>query len=61
MKSVNKISSLKIQKVFPAHYSLDISVDIIKEIDVAFKELYNQGNLKQGSGLFKYKDFSIHI
>lgn len=61
MKSVNKISSLKIDKVLPAHYSLDISAELIRDIDVAFKELYNQGKLKQGSGLFKYKDFSIHI
>lgn len=61
MKSVNKISSLKIDKVLPAHYSLDISAELIREIDVAFKELYSQRKLKQGSGLFRYKDFSIHI
>lgn len=61
MKSVNKISSLNIRKVFPAHYSLDIPVKLVNEVDKAFKEIHSQGHLKQGSGFFKYKDFSIHI
>ena len=61
MKSVNKISSLKIYKVFQSHYSLDISVELIREIDIAFKELYSQDKLKQGNSIFRYKDFSIHI
>lgn len=61
MKSVNKINALNIRKVLPAHYSLHIPVELISEVDKAFKEIYCRGNLKQGRGFFKYKDFSIHI
>ena len=61
MESVQKISSLNVLKVFPAHYDLDISTELISEVDKAFKEIYRQGNLKQGKGFFKYKNFSIHI
>lgn len=61
MESVHKISFLNVSKILPAHYDLDIPTELIREVHRAFKEIYSKGNLKQGNGLFKYKNFSIHI
>lgn len=59
--SIKKISNLNVSKVLPGHHSLNIPVDIINRIEQAFTELYQNGNLKQGKGIFKFKDFQIHI
>ena len=40
MKSIDKIRRLAIERIFPAHYSLSINVEIIENIDKAFKDLY---------------------
>ena len=60
-KSVKKLQSLEIDCVLPAHHSLSISPDIINQIEKAFSILENSRKLKQGSGIFDFGDFQIHI
>lgn len=61
-ESIQKISSLKnVKKILPGHNDLDVSVSIIEEIRDAFESIERKGLLKQGSGIFEFKDFKIHI
>lgn len=60
-ESVKKIRRLNVNRIFPGHHSLNINADIINKIEQAFKELYQNGNLEQGKGIFGFKDFQIHI
>lgn len=60
--SIKKILNYKnIKKYFPAHHDLNISQDFVKRVYNAFVELENINNLKQGSGIFNFSNFSIHI
>ena len=61
MRSVEKVRSLKIKKVLPAHHQLNISASLIDEIAKAFQSLYHQGKLQHGSGIFDFGTFQIHI
>ena len=60
-QSVKKIQSLEINRIFPGHHKLSIPVEIIGRIEKAFYDLSQEGKLKQGSGIFQYADFQIHI
>lgn len=60
-QSVKKIESLDIVKVLPGHHKLNIPVNIIGNIALAFEQLAVEGNLKQGSGIFGFDNFQIHI
>ena len=61
MQSVEKIKTLNIEKLLPAHHQLNISVDLIDKVSNAFIGLYKANNLKQGAGFFDFGDFQIHI
>lgn len=47
--------------VLPGHHQLDIPVSLIDDIGAAFSQLEKIGKLKQGNGLFEFRDFQIHI
>lgn len=61
MRSVEKIQKLHLEKVFPAHHQLDITVSLVNEIANAFSELFQKGDLQQGRGIFDFGEFQIHI
>ena len=61
LKSVRKIQSLDISQVFPAHHQLYIPVDLINRVETGFRKLENEGKLIQGTGIFDFGDFQIHI
>lgn len=61
MRSVEKIKTLDIEKLLPAHHQLNITVDLIDRVSNAFTKLYKTNKLKQGAGLFDFVDFQIHI
>lgn len=61
MNSVKKIKELVIKRALPAHHKLNISTDLILEIDKGFTELYEAGKLNQGNGMFFFEKFNIHI
>lgn len=60
-QSVRKVKSLEISRVLPGHHQLYIPVDIIDRIESGFSKLVDEGNLKQGNGIFKFDGFEIHI
>lgn len=39
----------------------NIKANLTDEIDRGFTEIYNTGKLIHGSGIFRFKDFSINI
>jgi len=39
MQSVQKISTLDIKRIFPGHHSLDISVNLVDEINHGFAQI----------------------
>lgn len=61
IRSVEKIKTLDVEKILPAHHQLIISTSLVNDIANAFSELYKANKLKQGSGVFDFGDFQIHI
>ncbi|MBZ9622905.1 MBL fold metallo-hydrolase [Clostridium sp. FP2] len=61
LKSIERIVTLPVKKVFPAHHSLDIHPEILIRMRDAFRQLESKGKLHHGSGTFEYKDFAIWI
>lgn len=60
-KSVQKVCELDISRVFPGHHDLDVQVRMVSQIEDAFAELDRQGKLKQGTGLYEFEEFQIHL
>ncbi|HBM75851.1 MAG TPA: MBL fold metallo-hydrolase, partial [Clostridiaceae bacterium] len=61
MNSVHRIRTLQVQRLLPGHHTLNVSSNLISEVDDGFQKIYKQGKLRQGSGIFQFKNFSIHI
>ena len=61
MHSVEKVKSLNLQRIFPAHHLLDIPASLACEIADAFASLHRLGKLQQGNGVFDFGKFQIHI
>ncbi len=61
MNSVKSLLSLSVNRILPAHHSLDVPLSIIEDIDKAFTELFKRGKLKHGSGTFSYPNFNIKL
>ena len=61
MRSAEKVKSLNPQRIFPAHHSPDIPASLACEIADAFASLHRLGKLQQGSGIFDFGRFQIHI
>lgn len=60
-ESVDKISKLKINRIFPGHHELHISTEMVKDVQQAFHELERTGKLSQGNGIFDFGEFQIHM
>jgi len=61
-KSINRISDLKnIKKILPAHNDLNVPTTIIERIKDAFEDIERNNLLTQGSGIFKFGAFNIHL
>jgi glyoxylase-like metal-dependent hydrolase (beta-lactamase superfamily II) len=61
MNSVHRIRTLQVQRLLPGHHTLNVSSNLISEVDDGFQKIYKRGKLRQGSGIFQFKNFSIHI
>ena len=59
MKSIEKISKLKINKIFPGHFDLEINQNIIFDILKVLEQIYSENKLKHGSGIFEFDNFKI--
>lgn len=59
LKSLETVSALPVNRVFPAHHSLDIQPEILIRMRKAFRDLKANGKLHHGSGTFDYGDWSV--
>lgn len=59
--STEKAASLPLEKIYPGHHQLKVSPDLAQRVAAAFKQLKEQGRLKQGNGIIPFGDFSIHL
>jgi len=59
--SLERISTLPVKRVFPAHHSLKIQPEILIRMRDAFRLLQNEGKLHHGSGTFDYGDWSVWL
>lgn len=60
-KSIKRVQKYSIKRVLSGHHELNISTSLISKIESGFSYLDSKGNLKQGKGLFAFKDFQIKI
>lgn len=61
MESMKKVIQLPVQRLLPAHHSLQIPVTLLEEIDKGFEQIKSEGRLAQGNGIFEFEHFKIHI
>lgn len=61
MHSVQSLQALPIQKILPGHHQADVPVGMVYSISNAFQQLFEEGKLVHGSGLFDFKNFQIHV
>lgn len=61
LNSLEKISQLPAEKIFPAHHTLDIEPEILFRMRDAFRELNANGKLQHGSGRFDYGDWALWL
>ena len=61
LKSLEKISELPVERVFPGHHSLDIQPEILIRMRNAFRRLEEEGKLQHGSGTFDYGDWAVWL
>lgn len=59
--SVKRVRKLNLARILPGHHQLNIPVSLIDEIEAGFAQIEKSSKLKQGSGLFDFGDFQIHI
>ena len=59
--SIKRVQKYKITRILPGHHQLDIPVSLIDEIEDGFAQIDKIGKLKQGNGVFEFKDFQIQI
>lgn len=61
LKSLERISTLPVKRVFPAHHTLDINPEILIRMRDTFRKLDAEGKLHHGSGTFNYGDWSVWL
>ncbi len=61
MRSVEAVNGLHPQRIFPAHHALTVPASLVGDVADAFRALHRQGKLRQGSGLFDFGRFQIHV
>lgn len=61
LSSLEKMALLPVERVFPAHHSLDIQPEIIGRMRDAFGGLKEGGKLRHGSGTFDYGDWAVWL
>lgn len=60
-ESIRRLKNLRIRKILPGHHQLDVPVSLIGSIEEGFRKLEEKGRLIQGSGMFDFGDFQIHV
>lgn len=60
-QSIKKVQELDVKRIFPGHHSMKVTPDIAGKISNAFQTIYDTHKLLQGSGVFDFGEFQIHI
>lgn len=60
-QSVQKVRRFDVQRVLPGHHRLDVPIDLIGAVEDGFRQLEQSVGLRQGSGVFQFGTFQIHI
>lgn len=61
LDSLKRVAALPVERVFPAHHSLDIRPEILIRMRDAFQQLKKDGALHHGSGIFQYGDWGVWL
>lgn len=61
LESLERLATLPVQKLFPAHHDLDIHPEILIRMRDAFRRLKEQGKLHHGSGIHRYGDWAVRL
>jgi len=61
LSSLKKVAQLPVERVFPAHHTLDIHPEILVRMSNAFEQLKSKGKLHHGSGKFEYGDWAVWL
>lgn len=61
LQSLEKIAKLPVQRIFPAHHSLNIQPEILIRMRDTFRQLNENGQLHHGSGIFDYGDWAVQL
>lgn len=61
LKSIETVAALPVEKMFPAHHSLDMQPEILLRMRDTLRESKAAGKLHHGSGTFDYGDWSIWL
>lgn len=60
-QSVKRLQQLDVNRILPGHHSLDLPADMISQVEAGFHQLARMGKLQQGSGVFDFGVFQIHV
>lgn len=61
LDSLEKVAALPVQRVFPAHHTLDIQPEILSRMRDALRTLRLEGKLHHGTGTLQYEDWAIWL
>ena len=61
LASMERVASLPVRRVFPAHHSLDTQPELLVRVRDAFRQLQAEGKLHHGGGRFHFGDFGIWV
>lgn len=61
LRSIERLATLPVKKIFPGHHSTNIKVDIIQEMRDKLRELEANGLLRHGGGTFDFGDWGIRL
>lgn len=59
--SIRRVCKLPLSRILPGHHSLEVPRNLPCQVDAAFQKINEAGKLKQGSGVFDFGVFQIHI
>ena len=59
--SLERICPLPISRLFPGHHCMEIELDLLHQAHGAFCKLKDENRLFQGSGIYDFGNFQIHI
>ena len=59
--SVKRVCGFGVSRIFPGHHRTDLDPSFARDVAEAFAGIEAGGLLRQGSGIFRYGDFSIHL